>query len=203
VRRSAFRDQRGQRQPGRVGRDVGHGWVGQQRVVGVEQREVPVAVQGGRVGRAGRRAPAPEEPGDLRRDRPERDLGREGRHGAADPFLLYLEVAGTTQLAGQPAQFGDDAVGAVAVAQGPERLQRAAHPAARHPHAVHAVGGVPADLRVRRTDRVGLLPQVGQHDLACARTLSRGWPRRPPGGSGRRGLCPASTTTRSGAPQRG
>ena len=83
--------------------------------------------------------------------------------------LLHLEVASTAQLAGQPAQLDDEVVGACAVEQGAEGLEGAAHPSARHPHLVDTVRDVAADLRIRGAHRVGLLVQVGEHDLTGGR----------------------------------
>ena len=128
---------------------------------------------------AGRRGPARgEEPRGLRGDRAERQLGRQRGDVRDDPRLLDLQVAGPAELTRQPAQLHDEVVGAAAVEQRAEGLEGAAHPPAGHAHGVHRLRGVAADLRIRRADRLGLLGDVGEHDLARRRVRERHGPRR-------------------------
>ena len=77
-----------------------------------------------------------------------------------------------------------------------ERAERAAQPPRRYPHLVYRVGLVPAHHRIERLQRLGLVPQVGEHDLAGRGR--RGEPPRP----GRRRQLAAEGPLQLGRPAR-
>jgi hypothetical protein len=145
---------------------LGQRRVGQQRVEGVVQRQVAVAVQGGQRPLPGLGLPPGERPVQGGGDRPEHQLGWQLVDHLAEPLGHHLAVAGRGQLAGEPLQLLGQRPGGVAVQHPPVGLHGAAQPTARHPHLVHRVGGVPADQRIESAQPVGLLTQVREHGRA-------------------------------------
>ena len=137
-----------------------------QLVESVEEREVPVGLEGLDHSRMCRSILGPEILLDPGSDRPSHGRSGEPVQFVYEPGLKDLGVPGVTECAGQPLQLVADRLGHIPVQQWTVRRQGIAQAARRDPHLVDAAGEVLPHQRVPPPKLGDLVAQAGLDDDA-------------------------------------